>query len=453
MKAPYPRHRQSSDLFTSNYSSITYDRDAVPLPTETKYTDTGIPGGQVRVMDDFVTPGFASLSKQGRIINNPMYSYRWMREYSQAVVVDTMTLPTPGRYTVTHIGAYTAILDKYGPVFPDGALLKLRQQLDSSRDAQVAGINARKNISPSLVMSLVSIAESPKTFRMLSGALKDVAALAKAAVSGNRKDLVQVDRVMRRRRLPTLSARARQLWRDTKQDRLVVSAGSLTLAKRWLELRYGWTPAVMDVLGVLKALDPKRKLLPERATARGFSSHEKSIKLDGSVDLGARGIENFATRHTDSVASRAWCIYIADLNYQSYRDFGVTDILTAGYELVPYSFVLDWFINVGDWLEALQPKVGIKILAEGVVTKQILTCVRVLTSHSPPSSGGLQYSSTGQTGLRDMMQSTVVRRSPNLDVIYQLPPVDVKLNIKRTLDAFALFRGQAAGLKLGRGFD
>lgn len=58
---------------------------------------------------------------------------------------------------------------------------------------------------------------------------------------------------------------------------------------------------------------------------------------------------------SDTIQARAGSLDVTELTMQ--RDLGMTgkDLVTLPWELVPYSFVVDWFFNVGDVLGALVP--------------------------------------------------------------------------------------------------
>jgi hypothetical protein len=52
--------------------------------------------------------------------------------------------------------------------------------------------------------------------------------------------------------------------------------------------------------------------------------------------------------------------------------FGLSDAALFAWELTPFSFVFDWFIDVGTWIEELSSLQGIKVLAGFTSTEEVL---------------------------------------------------------------------------------
>jgi hypothetical protein len=48
----------------------------------------------------------------------------------------------------------------------------------------------------------------------------------------------------------------------------------------------------------------------------------------------------------------------------------LSNLPSSIWEAIPFSFVADWVINLGDWIRAVTPKAGVKILATGVTVKK-----------------------------------------------------------------------------------
>lgn len=121
---------------------------------------------------------------------------------------------------------------------------------------------------------------------------------------------------------------------------------------KWLELQYGWKPLLSDVYGACDALS-KRHDGDWRVTAKASDSAKSlyTARFTGP-DAGfveAR-VENGAFVRIDALPEN-------DLT-MSLRSLGVTNPLLIAWELVPYSFVVDWAIPVGNWLESIDAMLG-----------------------------------------------------------------------------------------------
>lgn len=112
---------------------------------------------------------------------------------------------------------------------------------------------------------------------------------------------------------------------------------------RWLELQYGWLPLLSDVHESAKAFaaisDPPRT---SRITV--------TTRLEDRVDTSASpsNYSGFGKRvNTHRI------IYLIEESLSMSRSLGLVDPVGIAWELVPYSFVLDWFIPIGTYLDNL----------------------------------------------------------------------------------------------------
>lgn len=122
-----------------------------------------------------------------------------------------------------------------------------------------------------------------------------------------------------------------------------------TASNFWLEAQYGWMPLVSDVQNAAQFLahqfsSPRQYVVTATRFARG------TREFRGTHLLSAYTGANFyqVSRKIHSKRVRA---IIKDVNTPSL--VGLADPVSVAWELVPYSFVADWFIPVGSYLEAL----------------------------------------------------------------------------------------------------
>jgi hypothetical protein len=178
-------------------------------------------------------------------------------------------------------------------------------------------------------------------------------------------------------------------------------------ASAWLAYRYGIRPFISDVSGIIDGLG--KNIGKRRVTYRssGRISRSSTSVVTG-IPLGIFGF-SFSKQNTDSVSVRAMSLdeYVADLT--SNVGFTTKDLITVPWELVPYSFVADWFANVGDVINALAPAPGYEQLGSCYVLERefgnVWTCNN--TSMSNPgyvwtggSGSGVQFSSRFKTRSR-----------------------------------------------------
>jgi hypothetical protein len=132
-----------------------------------------------------------------------------------------------------------------------------------------------------------------------------------------------------------------------------------SVAKDWLSLQYGWMPLLSDVYGGAEELArtisgrPTACSVRSKAVSSDYLSVEtsptnfSSPKFSGVRKIECTSIGVIEYRITDSLASLA-------------ANTGVTNPLSVAWELIPYSFVVDWFLPVGTFLNNLDFDNGIE---------------------------------------------------------------------------------------------
>lgn len=123
---------------------------------------------------------------------------------------------------------------------------------------------------------------------------------------------------------------------------------------KWLELQYGWKPLISDVYGACNALS-KRDKGDWRVTAKASRSSTRiwTATFSGAdAGVGSAQSDTKVFIRLDALPANELTISLASL--------GVTNPLLIAWELVPYSFVVDWALPVGAWLESLDALLGYK---------------------------------------------------------------------------------------------
>lgn len=129
---------------------------------------------------------------------------------------------------------------------------------------------------------------------------------------------------------------------------------------RWLELQYGWKPLLGDVEGASKRL---------------WGIHRESSRMTARCKAASFDYERISRPFTDVVGN----VYVnlikhREIEYKTFvrldfvrsennavanwSELGITNPLSLAWELLPFSFVFDWFIPVGDYLSSLDATLG-----------------------------------------------------------------------------------------------
>lgn len=118
----------------------------------------------------------------------------------------------------------------------------------------------------------------------------------------------------------------------------------LSLANRWLELQYGWKPLIRDVYSGMVAFalinDPPRhwelKVKHNKPYAKG-TEYDSANKVRRKCKAKA-----MSTMH-----------YTFTERLDTPRSLGLHDPEAIAWEVMPWSFVIDWFIPIGSYLQQL----------------------------------------------------------------------------------------------------
>jgi hypothetical protein len=125
---------------------------------------------------------------------------------------------------------------------------------------------------------------------------------------------------------------------------------------RWLELQYGWKPLLSDVYGAASALE-KRPKGDWRVTAKVTKKCVDSYVAAPAVTSNSLDAYRCEARLLRSVFARIDALPQNEAII-SLASLGVTNPLSVAWELVRFSFVVDWFIPIGGWLESLDALLG-----------------------------------------------------------------------------------------------
>ncbi len=156
---------------------------------------------------------------------------------------------------------------------------------------------------------------------------------------------------------------------------------------RWLEYQYGWKPLLSDVYTACKEINEKDKKEESRTYyhVKARVSDSKKVQSSESRFAGTRSI------YTDSHQFDAFVRFDFRPNsdmglFQELDEWGVLNPAEIAWELVPFSFVVDWAVPVGDFLSAITAPVpyifrgGSKTTFEKATRDAVLQNVSLLSA-------------------------------------------------------------------------
>jgi len=233
--------------------------------------------------------------------------------------------------------------------------------------------------------------------------------------------------------LPSL----RRMFTKTSRKMVNLARGhsSKRILELWLEGRYGWRTLAYDVRDLNDAIqnwDESRKIFTERAGTT-YSSSSSIVHSKSKRNATYEYYEQFTTRVSvrGAVAGK-----IRPARF-------VVDPIKTGWELVPYSFVVDWVLSVGHALDAYRFVKAASAHTASIGTKRTLKYECSLQNAViGPVSKSDDYEIYNRTPGKHLVELVVVSRNPT-SISYKPQFTGRLLTGDLGLDLIALSRTRA----------
>lgn len=144
---------------------------------------------------------------------------------------------------------------------------------------------------------------------------------------------------------------------------------SNAMSNGWLALQYGWKPLLQDVHGAAEALSQAvngsvgGNTMFLRVSGQSRKDLSKSSLKENPHD-GMSGSDTTLFETNASVNFKYGVVYsISSPQVHNLASLGITNPAALAWELVPYSFVVDWFVPIGDWLSSLDATLGLSFVS------------------------------------------------------------------------------------------
>jgi hypothetical protein len=203
---------------------------------------------------------------------------------------------------------------------------------NSARERFVSGIQTRANLA-------VDLAEYHQSTEMITAALQRMVGVVRAV---RKKDFGLLLRSVDPRGRKALLKRRRPTWKKAFAD-------------NFLEAHFGWQPLMADIHDAAHIMSkPLNQSHQQTHSSERFSYENLSgDHAPDFYDSYGRGLI------TVKVGGYVQCTNPA-LHLAS--QFGLTNPLALGYELIPFSFVLDWFSSVGQFISSIDEFAGLELV-------------------------------------------------------------------------------------------
>lgn len=140
----------------------------------------------------------------------------------------------------------------------------------------------------------------------------------------------------------------------------------------WLAYRYGLLPLMSDLDTVLKGMLKERGA--RRVTSRAkLSLSRTEVSLPSAYSAFATFRINRQITKNEVITIRGMSLDETEANWGSNIGLTTKGLATLPWELLPYSFVVDWFVNVGEFINALYPSISLNQLGACIVMERKFT--------------------------------------------------------------------------------
>jgi hypothetical protein len=164
-------------------------------------------------------------------------------------------------------------------------------------------------------------------------------------------------------------------------------------ADNWMEYSYGWSPFMNDAYKAMEVLnDPVKTFGMAHGRGYEFAYGRDSSNL-GSVTKTELWSRSYKAEQGGKILA------ITDRGLYKLNQWGLLNPAPMVWEIIPFSFVIDWFANVGDFLQSLSDFAGMSLMNVYLTTSfrsSVVGTVNLNPGSSPvPGWSNLQYRGYG----------------------------------------------------------
>jgi len=309
---------------------------------------------------------------------------------------DTKTTANSGSYSIAETYGY------FGPI-------------PNVTDAQFGSIdeNAADNIAKTTFISKALAVQQSMAGGAFLGELKEAIEMIHHPAAALRASLDRYHRIVRK------NVRGFKRYRSFRTKKSERDALNVVVANTWLEAVFGWRPLLGDIDDGMKALARLNTYRPTRklVTAFGEDFPSPSSTVSSSV------INNWTYRVETLTTSRVLVKYYgmvlcdtSDLSSPASRfreEFGLRwdQLVPTIWELIPYSFLVDYFTNLGNIIQAASFRNSLVWWVDKVLVREMNQNIRIQPDKfSFPSPPVYQVAYDFQSPAAVMARRSVIRR-------------------------------------------
>lgn len=202
----------------------------------------------------------------------------------------------------------------------------------------------------------------------------------------------------------------------------------------WLGYQYAALPLLGDVKGSLDLLNNPLRLNEWIVTAKGVvrdtTTVETEVNSSGwTLPLGRYVTDEKTVGYFVRLDYTPGSEFVAHLN-----NLGLSNPFEIAWEMVPYSFVVDWMLPIGDWFSTFDAALGYRFLSGSCTERREVRTKVVPAPYRPYAGWSKVRSDFSGTGRRLRLTRSIYSSSP----IPMLPRVKNPLSLGHMANGLAL---------------
>lgn len=311
------------------------------------------------------TPNYKELVKRRALLPDQDYTYQYVvyDDPRQTAGVNRYYLPTGALHeTVEYLSSTYSFVGSHS----------FNRTVSADDPWQIVSGKLLELLRSGKTDIMVTLAEADKTAAMVAKTAVKLANSFRALKQLRFGDFALELGLARPERVKRRLGRKWRRWKTEHGDNTRDFA-----ANSWLEYSYGWKPLLKDVY---QSAETFASLLVE------YQLCVRSVRAKASTKEVGETVEAPSNNHwttTYKSSDQRWCDALIRYSLPSHLDPGIACGLTnpaiVAWELMPFSFVVDWFLPIGDYLSNLTATHGLTFhsgwKAEKNVHVKTVTCV------------------------------------------------------------------------------
>lgn len=185
-------------------------------------------------------------------------------------------------------------------------------------------------------------------------------------------------------------------------------------AKLWLEWHFGWSPLISDIHSAVEILQKEFKPRKVRVARRG-TGHAQAVSKYVNVQTDWR-IHVLLQAH----------VHVKNENLFLANQLGLVNPASVAWELIPFSFLVDWFIPVGEFLSSFTDFCGLELTDS------------FTTIYAPGYSKGFYTNKYGWDSYEDWTGAMMLRKMGIINPVKLTWPKMPNMGRERALTAVSL---------------